>query len=63
MTTQSNTQPSAPITLDEVFKLIEYWREHKHEYKGCSIPEDLWLKIFELERNSDYTGTQIRRTM
>ena len=61
MTTQSNTQTSPPITFDEVFKLIEHWRENKNEYEGTGIPDDIWLKIFELENSGKYTAIQIRR--
>ena len=61
MTTQSNTQTSPPITLDEVFTLIEHWREHKHEYNGTGIPDNIWLKIFELESKGNYKAAKIRR--
>ena len=61
MATQSNTQPLSQITFDEVFKLIEHWRDHKHEYNGTGIPDDIWLKIFELENTGSYKTSQIRR--
>ena len=61
MTTQSNTQTSQPITFDEVFTLIEHWRENKNAYEGTAIPDDIWLKIFELENSGKYTAIQIRR--
>ena len=47
-------------SLDEVFKAVQHWRDHKTDYKGVGIPDDIWVKIFQLE-SQGYTGIQLRR--
>jgi len=59
---QQNDSPETPITLDEVFKALQHWREHKKEYPCAGIPEEVWLKIFQLENNG-YTTNQLKRLL
>ncbi len=59
---QEKLPTDSPITLDEVFKALQYWRKHKKEYPSKGIPEDVWLKIFQLESNG-YTANELKRLL
>lgn len=54
-------QSHITTTLDEVFSLVQYWRDHKTEFEGRGLPDTIWLKIFELEDSGRYTASQLKR--
>jgi hypothetical protein len=60
MKSQTSTALDTPPTLDEVFALIQYWRDHKDEFEGRGIPDTTWLKLFQLEK-SGHSASQLRR--
>ena len=59
-TTSTSQATTSVVTLDSVMKDMIHWRAHKHQYKGHAIPDDLWLKIFQLE--ASYSAKLIRAT-
>ena len=56
---QTTTQ-TASITLDDVFKALQHWRDNKTKYEGSGIPKEVWYKIFQLEK-AGYKESQLRR--
>lgn len=52
---------SDTITLEGVFKSIQHWREHKDEYPGRAIPDEIWKKTFALAEQDDYSPSIVRQ--
>jgi hypothetical protein len=60
MTSESKKEKPT-ITLDEVFRAMQHWRNNKSQYEGQGIPDDVWKMIFLLGENG-YLAKDIRRT-
>lgn len=59
---QQQDSPETPVTFDEAFKALQHWRKHKKEYPCAGIPENVWLKVFQLENNG-YTANELKRLL
>lgn len=57
------TPETEVITFAAVFKEIQHWRKHKKEYLRGAIPDELWGKIFILERQGEYSPSDLRRCL
>lgn len=55
------TPESEVITLESVFKSIQHWREHKDEYPGRAIPDEIWKKMFALAEQDEYSPSIVRQ--
>lgn len=55
------TPESEVITLESVFKSIQHWREHKNEYPGRAIPDEIWKKMFALAEQDEYSPSIVRQ--
>ena len=52
---QEQVQPTSSITLDQVAKALSEWRANKSS-QGTSIPDAIWLDIFELAKSHPPSG-------
>ena len=52
---QERAQPKPSITLDQVAKALSEWRANKSS-QGTSIPDAIWLDIFELAKSHPPSG-------
>ena len=60
MSQQQTTAQTASITLDDVFKALQHWRDNKTQYEGSGIPDEVWHKIFQLEK-AGYKAAHLKR--
>ena len=61
---QTSTPPTptqAETTFNTVFKSMQHWRNHKSDYHGIGIPDDIWRAIFQLEKIG-YTVSELKRS-
>ncbi len=56
-----STEGTPRITLDQVFKAMQHWRNNKNQYESHGIPDDVWRMIFQLE-NQGYLSKDLKRT-
>ena len=60
MSQPQTTAQTASITLDDVFKALQHWRDNKTQYEGSGIPDEVWHKIFQLEK-AGYKAAHLKR--